>query len=188
MELDIDSREGLTQFSEACLWLGKSLTFSEKSLRRLRKLHDIAKQLDHTRGSSSLWDEIWGFAGANDDMLQRSTSGIQAAVLSLQDQLASRVAYFEWEMRWAAVNLRLVTARMRRTEPCLANRDGNTMVSIAYTTMFFLPATFLAAVFDMEAAMDLMKTDFGLYRKPAVPVTALVLLFWDVTRDRVISA
>jgi hypothetical protein len=60
------------------------------------------------------------------------------------------------------------------------------MVSIAYVTMVFLPATFMAALFDMESATELMKSDFGLYWKLAVPVTALVLLFWDVTRGKMI--
>jgi hypothetical protein len=100
MELDIDSREGLRHFSEACMWFGKSLTYSERSLRRLRTLQEIATQLDHTQGTS-VWGEKRGVTGGNDDMLQRSTSEIQAAMPLLQ--LASRIAHFEWEMRWADV-------------------------------------------------------------------------------------
>ncbi|KAK4097079.1 hypothetical protein N658DRAFT_510705 [Parathielavia hyrcaniae] len=187
MELDNDSKKGMTQFSEACLCLGSSLTESEKNLRELQTVQEIAKQLDPT-SSSSLWDRIQHVHGDNNnDMLQQSTIEIQTAMPSLQSQLASRIAHFEWEMRWADVNLRLATARMQRTEACLAKQDSQTMVSIAYTTMFFLPATFLAALFDMEATTELMKSDFTFYWKLAVPVTALVLLFWDVTRDRVIE-
>jgi hypothetical protein len=108
MELDIDSTEGLRHFSEACMWFGKSLTYSERSLRRLRTLQEIAAQLDQTQAGTSVWDEIRGVTGGNDDILQRSTSEIQAAMPSLRSQLASRIAHFEWEMRCADVNLRMV--------------------------------------------------------------------------------
>lgn len=69
---------------------------------------------------------------------------------------------------------------MHRTEARQAKRDSQTMVSIAFTTMVFLPATFVAALFDMQAATAAMKSDFELYWKIAVPVTAVVLLCWDL--------
>ena len=75
---------------------------------------------------------------------------------------------------------------MQRTEACLANRDSRTMVSIAYTTMVFLPATFVASLFEIPAATNAMKSDFGFYWKRAVPLTVLVLLFWDATTRGVI--
>jgi hypothetical protein len=84
-------------------------------------------------------------------------------------------------MRWQA------TARMQRIEACLANQDSQAMISIAYTTMVFLPGAFMAALFDMEAATDAMKSDFGLYWKLVVPLTLLVLLFWDMTTRKAIQ-
>lgn len=61
------------------------------------------------------------------------------------------------------------------------------MVSIALTTMAFLPATFMAALFDMQSATETMKSDFELYWKVALPLTALVFLCWDLTTGRVIQ-
>jgi hypothetical protein len=120
MELSLDSDKDLSHFSEACLWVGKSLLSGEKRLKMLKTLQSIANQLDHGH-ADSLWAEIQDIIGATSDAcgsggylnhdaeLQKSTAEIQAAMRFLHGQLASRVAHFEAHIRWAKVNLRLVS-------------------------------------------------------------------------------
>jgi hypothetical protein len=44
--------------------------------------------------------------------------------------------------------------------------------------MVFLLATFMAALFDMQSAVEVMKSDFW---KIAVPLMTLVFWWWDLT-------
>jgi len=76
---------------------------------------------------------------------------------------------------------------MHRTEACLAKRDSQMMVTIAFTTMVFLPATFMAALFGIQAATETMKSDFGLYWALVVPLMALVLFCCDMTTGKTVQ-
>ncbi|KAK4155295.1 hypothetical protein C8A00DRAFT_31915 [Chaetomidium leptoderma] len=198
-ELNLDSNDDLVHFSKACLWFGTTLNNGERSLMILGTLRGIASQLDHTH-VGSLWDESHGIiptggandgggGGSNDEKSHgdQSTDEIQAAMQPLQQQLASRVAHFEGRVRRAKIDLRLAMARMQRTEAGLAKRDSQTMVSIAFITMVFLPGTFIAALFDIQAPTEVIKSDFGRYWKLAVPLTVVVLLCWDVATRKTLQ-
>jgi hypothetical protein len=122
MELGIDLPAGLVHFSQARMLYGRHLTNGESSAMRLKNLQSISKQLDPTQ-ADSLWNEAEirdiiasvASGGDNDDEMQRSTREIRAAIPLLQRHLVSRIAHFEDKIRWAKVNLRVVSRDLRGT-------------------------------------------------------------------------
>jgi len=105
MELSLDSSADMANFSEACLWYGKSLANSEWCMRILRTLRDVAEKLDPSH-HDPLWNE---FRDHSDEKLQQSTSEIQTAMKLVQRQLASRITHFDGHIRWANVNMSVVS-------------------------------------------------------------------------------
>ena len=116
MELDIDLPAGLVHFSQARMLYGRHLTNGERSAMELKNIQSIARQLDPTY-ADSLWNEAEirdiipsvASGGDNDDEMQRSTREIRAAIPLLQRHVVSRITYFENKIRWAKVNLRVVS-------------------------------------------------------------------------------
>ncbi|TVY84028.1 hypothetical protein LSUE1_G001785 [Lachnellula suecica] len=84
----------------------------------------------------------------------------------------------------------LTTSKIAYTSATIATeakKDSSAMKAIAVLTMFFLPGTFLAAVFAMptfdwnNASHPVVKESFKYYWAIAVPMTFLVLLCWGVS-------
>lgn len=87
-------------------------------------------------------------------------------------------------------NASIELAKDSRTIALAAKHDSSSMKTVAYMTMAFLPATFFAAFFSIQAFewkdnSLVMNKRFWVYWAATLPVTGLVFLVWYlITRKK----
>lgn len=110
----------------------------------------------------------------------------EEAVHLLQARIHSVDQSAQATVRRAKAMSSVVSGLISRLVAQRAVADGSSMKVIALMTMFFLPATFISALWAVPALDDpdvLTKQNFGIYWVVTVPVTLMVFVAWNVLNN-----